>query len=116
MRTELAQESQNWLEKSLGWGEALLSVWRKRVASYTHTVVFCSCCFSILCFFLLEGGRLLSSSFALQQPHVSRGTSTGHSLMVLCFLHSYRCDDFVVNDTKLGLVQKVREHLQNLEK
>uniref|UniRef100_A0A2K5UH47 Ubiquitin carboxyl-terminal hydrolase n=1 Tax=Macaca fascicularis TaxID=9541 RepID=A0A2K5UH47_MACFA len=27
----------------------------------------------------------------------------------------YRCDDFVVNDTKLGLVQKVREHLQNLE-
>lgn len=29
---------------------------------------------------------------------------------------SYRCDDFVVNDTKLGLVQKVREHLQNLEK
>uniref|UniRef100_A0A2K5F8E1 ubiquitinyl hydrolase 1 n=1 Tax=Aotus nancymaae TaxID=37293 RepID=A0A2K5F8E1_AOTNA len=28
---------------------------------------------------------------------------------------SYRCDDFVVNDTKLGLVQKVREHLQNLE-
>uniref|UniRef100_A0A9W3EP97 ubiquitinyl hydrolase 1 n=1 Tax=Camelus bactrianus TaxID=9837 RepID=A0A9W3EP97_CAMBA len=27
----------------------------------------------------------------------------------------YRCDDFVVNDTKLGLVQKVRERLQNLE-
>lgn len=33
-----------------------------------------------------------------------------------CFYCSYRCDDFVVNDTKLGLVQKVREHLQNLEK
>ncbi|KAB1277866.1 Ubiquitin carboxyl-terminal hydrolase 3 [Camelus dromedarius] len=30
-------------------------------------------------------------------------------------LENYRCDDFVVNDTKLGLVQKVREHLQNLE-
>ncbi|ELW71314.1 Ubiquitin carboxyl-terminal hydrolase 3 [Tupaia chinensis] len=30
-------------------------------------------------------------------------------------LQNYRCDDFVVNDTKLGLVQKVREHLQNLE-
>ncbi|XP_064341590.1 ubiquitin carboxyl-terminal hydrolase 3 isoform X3 [Camelus dromedarius] len=29
--------------------------------------------------------------------------------------YCYRCDDFVVNDTKLGLVQKVREHLQNLE-
>uniref|UniRef100_A0A8C9T3C9 Ubiquitin carboxyl-terminal hydrolase n=1 Tax=Scleropages formosus TaxID=113540 RepID=A0A8C9T3C9_SCLFO len=27
----------------------------------------------------------------------------------------YRCDDFVVNDTKMGLVQKVREHLQSLE-
>ncbi|KAM9855061.1 ubiquitin carboxyl-terminal hydrolase 3 [Aulostomus maculatus] len=27
----------------------------------------------------------------------------------------YRCDDFVVNDTKLGQVQKVREHLQSLE-
>uniref|UniRef100_A0A6Q2XL99 Ubiquitin carboxyl-terminal hydrolase n=1 Tax=Esox lucius TaxID=8010 RepID=A0A6Q2XL99_ESOLU len=28
---------------------------------------------------------------------------------------SYRCDDFVVNDTRLGQVQKVREHLQSLE-
>uniref|UniRef100_A0A3Q3B725 Ubiquitin carboxyl-terminal hydrolase n=1 Tax=Kryptolebias marmoratus TaxID=37003 RepID=A0A3Q3B725_KRYMA len=27
----------------------------------------------------------------------------------------YRCDDFVVNDTKLGHVKKVREHLQSLE-
>ncbi|XP_049579272.1 ubiquitin carboxyl-terminal hydrolase 3 [Syngnathus scovelli] len=27
----------------------------------------------------------------------------------------YRCDEFVVNDTKLGHVQKVREYLQNLE-
>ncbi|XP_063053466.1 ubiquitin carboxyl-terminal hydrolase 3 [Engraulis encrasicolus] len=27
----------------------------------------------------------------------------------------YRCDEFVVNDTKLGHVQKVREHLQSLE-
>uniref|UniRef100_A0A671UP90 Ubiquitin carboxyl-terminal hydrolase n=1 Tax=Sparus aurata TaxID=8175 RepID=A0A671UP90_SPAAU len=26
---------------------------------------------------------------------------------------SYRCDDFVVNDTKLGQVQKMREHLQS---
>uniref|UniRef100_A0A8C4NWR4 Ubiquitin carboxyl-terminal hydrolase n=1 Tax=Dicentrarchus labrax TaxID=13489 RepID=A0A8C4NWR4_DICLA len=34
-------------------------------------------------------------------------------LMVHC--GSYRCDDFVVNDTKLGQVQKVREHLQSLE-
>uniref|UniRef100_A0A672MSA0 Ubiquitin carboxyl-terminal hydrolase n=1 Tax=Sinocyclocheilus grahami TaxID=75366 RepID=A0A672MSA0_SINGR len=28
---------------------------------------------------------------------------------------SYRCDEFVVNDTKLGHVQRVREHLQSLE-
>uniref|UniRef100_A0A8C5GC11 ubiquitinyl hydrolase 1 n=1 Tax=Gouania willdenowi TaxID=441366 RepID=A0A8C5GC11_GOUWI len=27
----------------------------------------------------------------------------------------YRCDDFAVNDTKLGQVQKVREYLQTLE-
>ncbi|XP_055011794.1 ubiquitin carboxyl-terminal hydrolase 3 isoform X2 [Boleophthalmus pectinirostris] len=27
----------------------------------------------------------------------------------------YRCDEFVVNDTALGQVQKLREHLQNLE-
>lgn len=27
----------------------------------------------------------------------------------------YRCDEFVANDTELGLVQKVREHLQSLE-
>uniref|UniRef100_A0A4W5KS88 ubiquitinyl hydrolase 1 n=1 Tax=Hucho hucho TaxID=62062 RepID=A0A4W5KS88_9TELE len=30
-------------------------------------------------------------------------------------LFCYRCDDFVVNDTKLGHVQKVREHLRSLE-
>uniref|UniRef100_G3NL37 Ubiquitin carboxyl-terminal hydrolase n=1 Tax=Gasterosteus aculeatus aculeatus TaxID=481459 RepID=G3NL37_GASAC len=28
------------------------------------------------------------------------------------FIIVYRCDEFVVNDTKLGQVQKVREHLQ----
>ncbi|MBH0219621.1 hypothetical protein GH793_15665, partial [Listeria monocytogenes] len=27
----------------------------------------------------------------------------------------YRCDDFVVNDTKQGQVPRVREHLQSLE-
>lgn len=32
------------------------------------------------------------------------------------FSCSYRCDEFVVNDTKLGHVQRVREHLQSLEK
>nr|XP_029511203.1 ubiquitin carboxyl-terminal hydrolase 3-like [Oncorhynchus nerka] len=30
-------------------------------------------------------------------------------------LFCYRCDDFVVNDTKLGHVQKVREHLRSLD-
>lgn len=30
--------------------------------------------------------------------------------------YSYRCDEFVVNDTKVGQVQKVREQLQTLEK
>uniref|UniRef100_A0A669B049 Ubiquitin carboxyl-terminal hydrolase n=1 Tax=Oreochromis niloticus TaxID=8128 RepID=A0A669B049_ORENI len=34
-------------------------------------------------------------------------------LMVHC--GRYRCDEFVVNDTKLGQVQKLREHLQSLE-
>ncbi|MGH0169782.1 UNVERIFIED_CONTAM: hypothetical protein FKN15_073712 [Acipenser sinensis] len=41
-----------------------------------------------------------------------------HAVCMDCSSYStycYRCDDFVVNDTKLGLVQKVREHLQNLE-
>ncbi|CAJ1056652.1 ubiquitin carboxyl-terminal hydrolase 3 [Xyrichtys novacula] len=41
-----------------------------------------------------------------------------HSVCMDCSSYSvfcYRCDDFVVNDTKLGLVQKVREHLQSLE-
>lgn len=37
-------------------------------------------------------------------------------ITVLCVTFSYRCDDFVVNDTKLGQVQRVREHLQSLEK
>ncbi|XP_053573269.1 ubiquitin carboxyl-terminal hydrolase 3 isoform X2 [Bombina bombina] len=30
-------------------------------------------------------------------------------------IYCYCCDDFVVNDTKMCLIQKVREHLQNLE-
>uniref|UniRef100_A0AAQ5XJ29 Ubiquitin carboxyl-terminal hydrolase n=1 Tax=Amphiprion ocellaris TaxID=80972 RepID=A0AAQ5XJ29_AMPOC len=41
-----------------------------------------------------------------------------HSVCMDCSNFSifcYRCDDFVVNDTKLGQVQKVREHLQSLE-
>ncbi|XP_034541611.1 ubiquitin carboxyl-terminal hydrolase 3 [Notolabrus celidotus] len=41
-----------------------------------------------------------------------------HSVCMDCSSYTvfcYRCDDFVVNDTKLGLVQKVREHLQSLE-
>ncbi|KAI3371293.1 hypothetical protein L3Q82_023910 [Scortum barcoo] len=41
-----------------------------------------------------------------------------HSVCMDCSNYSvfcYRCDDFVVNDTKLGQVQKVREHLQSLE-
>ncbi|XP_043933682.1 ubiquitin carboxyl-terminal hydrolase 3 isoform X2 [Protopterus annectens] len=41
-----------------------------------------------------------------------------HAVCMDCSSYStycYRCDDFVVNDTKLCLVQKVREHLQNLE-
>ncbi|KAG2470850.1 UBP3 hydrolase, partial [Polypterus senegalus] len=40
-----------------------------------------------------------------------------HVVCMDCSSYStYWCDDFVVNDTKMGLVQKVREHLQNLEK
>uniref|UniRef100_A0A667YW45 Ubiquitin carboxyl-terminal hydrolase n=1 Tax=Myripristis murdjan TaxID=586833 RepID=A0A667YW45_9TELE len=41
-----------------------------------------------------------------------------HSVCMDCSNYSifcYRCDDFAVNDTKLGQVQKVREHLQSLE-
>ncbi|TSM52285.1 Ubiquitin carboxyl-terminal hydrolase 3 [Bagarius yarrelli] len=41
-----------------------------------------------------------------------------HSVCMDCSSYStfcYRCDDFVVNDTKLGQVQRVREHLQRLE-
>uniref|UniRef100_A0A6Q2ZND7 Ubiquitin carboxyl-terminal hydrolase n=1 Tax=Esox lucius TaxID=8010 RepID=A0A6Q2ZND7_ESOLU len=41
-----------------------------------------------------------------------------HLVCMDCISYStfcYRCDDFVVNDTRLGQVQKVREHLQSLE-
>ncbi|XP_056271657.1 ubiquitin carboxyl-terminal hydrolase 3 isoform X2 [Pseudoliparis swirei] len=41
-----------------------------------------------------------------------------HSVCMDCSNYSvfcYRCDDFVVNDAKLGQVQKLREHLQSLE-
>lgn len=42
----------------------------------------------------------------------------GHCICLDCANYSifcYRCDEFVANDTALGLVQKVREHLQSLE-
>lgn len=45
-------------------------------------------------------------------------THQPHSVCMDCSSYStfcYRCDDFVVNDTKLGQVQRVREHLQSLE-
>uniref|UniRef100_A0A7N9ALC3 ubiquitinyl hydrolase 1 n=1 Tax=Mastacembelus armatus TaxID=205130 RepID=A0A7N9ALC3_9TELE len=41
-----------------------------------------------------------------------------HSVCMDCSNYSvfcYRCDDFVVNDTKLGQVQKLREQLQSVE-
>lgn len=41
-----------------------------------------------------------------------------HSVCMDCNSYStfcYKCDEFVVNDTKLGHVQRVREHLQSLE-
>ncbi|XP_077067179.1 ubiquitin carboxyl-terminal hydrolase 3 isoform X1 [Siphateles boraxobius] len=44
--------------------------------------------------------------------------SQQHSVCMDCNSFStycYRCDEFVVNDTKLGNVQRVREHLQSLE-
>ncbi|KAM9377950.1 ubiquitin carboxyl-terminal hydrolase 3 [Pholidichthys leucotaenia] len=48
----------------------------------------------------------------------SEKEKTHHSVCMDCSNYSvfcYRCDDFVVNDTKPGQVQKVREHLQSLE-
>ncbi|XP_068060579.1 ubiquitin carboxyl-terminal hydrolase 3 isoform X3 [Anomalospiza imberbis] len=51
----------------------------------------------------------------LQRLHRARLGQVPAGLALLLVLQRYRCDDFVVNDTKLGLVQKVREHLQNLE-
>ncbi|XP_052399675.1 ubiquitin carboxyl-terminal hydrolase 3-like [Carassius gibelio] len=44
--------------------------------------------------------------------------SQQHSVCMDCNIipvSCYRCDEFVVNDTKLGHVQRVREHLQSLE-
>lgn len=44
--------------------------------------------------------------------------SQQHSVCMDCNSYStfcYRCDEFVVNDTKLGHIQRVREHLQSLE-
>ncbi|XP_032817967.1 ubiquitin carboxyl-terminal hydrolase 3 [Petromyzon marinus] len=41
-----------------------------------------------------------------------------HAVCMDCNSYSafcYRCDDFVVNDNKLGSVQRLREHLQSLE-
>ncbi|CAJ0929122.1 unnamed protein product [Ranitomeya imitator] len=52
-----------------------------------------------------------------QQEKVEK-EKTQHTVCMDCSSYStycYRCDDFVINDTKLCLVQKVREHLQNLE-
>ncbi|XP_068131886.1 ubiquitin carboxyl-terminal hydrolase 3 isoform X2 [Hyperolius riggenbachi] len=55
---------------------------------------------------------------AKQHDKLIEKEKTQHTVCMDCSSYStycYRCDDFVVNDTKMCSVQKVREHLQNLE-
>lgn len=67
----------------------------------------------------LPWGQRLSSghqhTLAHTQPRMGQPPAAQAFFNVNSSTYCYRCDDFVVNDTKLGLVQKVREHLQNLE-
>ncbi|XP_014857419.1 PREDICTED: ubiquitin carboxyl-terminal hydrolase 3 [Poecilia mexicana] len=58
------------------------------------------------------------SSICQRKGEKQEKDKTYHSVCMDCSNFSvfcYRCDDFVVNDTKLGHTQKVREHLQSLE-
>ncbi|XP_029010369.1 ubiquitin carboxyl-terminal hydrolase 3 isoform X2 [Betta splendens] len=61
-----------------------------------------------------------SQSFGISQRKGEKQEKekSHHSVCMDCSNYSvfcYRCDDFAVNDTKLGQVHKVREHLQSLE-
>uniref|UniRef100_A0A4W3HY91 Ubiquitin carboxyl-terminal hydrolase n=1 Tax=Callorhinchus milii TaxID=7868 RepID=A0A4W3HY91_CALMI len=63
-----------------------------------------------------EDAQIHSNSLRKSEKHEKEKLQ--HAVCMDCSSYStycYRCDDFVVNDTKLGLVQRVREHLQNLE-
>ncbi|CAL1595859.1 unnamed protein product [Knipowitschia caucasica] len=69
----------------------------------------CLTCLRVHC------GRYVSGH-ALKHFEDHKGDS--HCVCMDCSNFSifcYRCDEFVVNDTELGKVQKIREHLQNSE-
>ncbi|XP_048473200.1 ubiquitin carboxyl-terminal hydrolase 3 isoform X3 [Rhincodon typus] len=63
-----------------------------------------------------EDAQINSNNIKKSEKHEKEKLQ--HAVCMDCSSYStfcYRCDDFVVNDTKMGLVQRVREHLQNLE-
>ncbi|XP_058429353.1 ubiquitin carboxyl-terminal hydrolase 3 isoform X3 [Marmota monax] len=86
----------------------LKDAFRKRFSCRILLECYMKCWSLLSCCFKKEvpGPHLMSTQAT---PGAAEGgSSSGQG-------RGYRCDDFVVNDTKLGLVQKVREHLQNLE-
>lgn len=82
----------------------------------------CLTCLQVHCGRYVNGHAIKhfedSSSWGHVNGEILEKKDEGHCLCIDCSNYSvfcYRCDEFVANDTELGLVQKVREHLRSLE-
>lgn len=98
------------------------SSWCCNVCRSNKSPWICLTCLLVHCGRYVNGHakKHFEESFGLspKKGEKSEKDKCDHSVCMDCCSYSlfcYRCDDLVVNDTKLGQVQKVREHLHSLE-
>ncbi|XP_034032337.1 ubiquitin carboxyl-terminal hydrolase 3 [Thalassophryne amazonica] len=98
------------------------SSWCCSVCRSTKSPWICLTCLIVHCGRYVNGHAKKhfeeSQVLGVSQKKSEKQEKSHHSVCMDCSNYSifcYRCDDFIVNDTRLGQVQKVREHLQGLE-
>uniref|UniRef100_A0A8C4Q3C4 Ubiquitin carboxyl-terminal hydrolase n=1 Tax=Eptatretus burgeri TaxID=7764 RepID=A0A8C4Q3C4_EPTBU len=97
------------------------SSWCCSVCRSNKNPWLCLTCFTVHCGRYVNGHAKRHYEEILRPSTDSRCQDKDkiqHTVCMDCNSYStfcYRCDDFAVNDNKLGSVQRLREHLQNLE-
>ncbi|XP_072291193.1 ubiquitin carboxyl-terminal hydrolase 3 [Eucyclogobius newberryi] len=94
------------------------SSWSCQVCTSDQSAWMCLTCLRVHCGRYVNGHALKHFEESSSSSQEKGEESNQHCVCMDCTNYSifcYRCDEFVVNDTALGLVQKVREHLQSLE-